>query len=58
MNEKELKKNTELKKKLTERDLELVNGGVGQDNYGRTDETDEPMGLCPTQASFEKWVKD
>ena len=46
------------KKKLTEEDLELVNGGVGPGTDGGTDEeTDGPMGLCPTQASFEKWVK-
>ena len=43
------------KKKLTDEDLDLVTGGVGQETDDET--TDEPMGLCPTQASFEKWVK-
>ena len=38
-------------RELSEDKLEKVSGGVGQE----TD--DEPMGLCPTQASFEKWVE-
>ena len=40
---------------LTEEDLNLVTGGVGQETDEEKD--DEPMGLCPTQASFEKWVE-
>lgn len=44
------------KKKITDEDLDLVTGGVGQETDDET--SDEPMGLCPTQASFEKWVKN
>ena len=45
----------EEKDKVTEEDLEFVNGGVGQEP--NEEKKDEPMGLCPTQASFEKWVE-
>ena len=46
----------EEKEKLTEEDLELVNGGVGQDNDSETDETTDGPSLIPSGASFEKWV--
>ncbi len=37
-------------RELSVDELDKVSGGVGQEP-----EPDEPMGLCPAQASFEKW---
>lgn len=45
----------EEKNKLTDEDLDLVTGGVGEEQ-GPNDETDGAS-LIPAGASFEKWVK-
>ena len=37
-------------RELSADELDKVSGGVDQ-------EPDEPMGLCPASASFEKWVE-